>query len=359
VKYQLPENIRSLTPYEPISGNYHIRLDANESYFSLSDDQVATFQQLLTNISYNRYPDPTAAKLCKAFADYYGIDANYVTAFDGSDESLALLSAAFFAPGQKLGVFRQDFSMYQVYAQIYNTEYVVLDKNDDLTIDVDYVLQRIENDHISALLFSNPCNPTSVGLKREDVIRLIESTDALIIVDEAYMDFWNQSVLDLAGKYENLIVLKTCSKAIGLASVRIGFTITSVNLTNCLRAIKSPYNVNTISQEFGAFLLSQKEYLQNAAKEIIQNRNWLQQQFDMLAIQYPAMIERVYPSDTNFIYLKTPAGKMIYDSLLKRSIAIRYMGDYLRISVGSQKENEVLMTELQSILLLLSKEDSK
>lgn len=350
MKYTLPENIRTLVPYEPVDAQYEVRLDANESFLQPPVSIIQEFQQALLSVDFNRYPDASATKLCEAFGTYYGVDPRFVVAFDGSDEVLALMSATFYRGGT-LGVFSDDFSMYRQYAQTYGADCVTLSKEADLTISVDRLLKQMEEQHVTALLFSNPCNPTSLGLSRKEVLRLLESTDALIILDEAYMDFWDlrESLLDCVEQYDNLIVLKTCSKAMGMASVRLGFAV-SKSFAKVYRAVKSPYNVNSVSQLLGTIMLNHPDWLQTAAKTLIASRQSLQIEMDRLAKQYPSILPVVYPSCTNFIYVQTPYAEEIYQKLQKRSISIRKMKGHLRITAGSPEENQKVLAALRDIL---------
>lgn len=353
MEYQIPEKIRDLVPYEPISGSYRVRLDANESYLNLSEEQLKqVFARLEKEVSYNRYPDPMAAKLCTAFAEYYGISPELVTAGNGSDELITLILGTMFDSSMKIGVFAQDFSMYRVYAQCYGVSTVTLSKRDDLTIDVDQTIQEVNRLGLSGLVFSNPCNPTSLGLKREEVLRLVEGVNALVILDEAYMDFWDQSVLDQVEKYENLLILKTCSKAIGLAGIRIGLAVTNRKLSRLLKAVKSPYNVNSVSQIYGEELLKDHDYLRQAARSIRGQTVKLEAMLRRVGEQYPKLGE-VYPSVTNFVYLKTSNSQDIYQGLQKHGIAVRLMGGYLRICAGTEEEQELLEEALVSVLAAL------
>lgn len=349
MEYQFPKNIADFAPYDPIDGDYQIRLDANESYLQPNAVQLGQMEQAVQEIPYNRYPDHNASALCRRFAEVYGVDAGHVTAFNGSDEFLALLAGTFFGAGQKMAVLDYDFSMYRIYAQMYGTECAVIPKQDDLTICVDEILAYIEQNKVSALIFSNPCNPTSLGLDRDEVLRLIHGTKALIIVDEAYMDFWDQSVLDRAGELENLIVLKTCSKAIGFAAARIGFAVTTPRLTRMLHAVKSPYNLNSISQRFGEILLSDQEYIHTVTQEIIRRKEELQAGIYALKEQYTE-ITKVMDSKTNFIFFSTARNREVFDGLLARSIAVRYMGGYLRVCAGSKQENTAFLNAMKEIL---------
>lgn len=354
MKYTIPKRIEQMTPYQPITGEYKIRMDANESYINLSKEQIDLVEKKLNQLEYNRYPDPYAKDLCKAFAEYYGIDKNLVTAGNGSDEIISLIFSTFFEKSDIVGVFSNDFSMYKVYCETYGVNYKIIPKEKDLTIDVEKTIKFIEDENITALIFSNPCNPTSIGLQKEKVKYLLENTQALVILDEAYMDFWNESLLDEVEKYDNLIILKTCSKAIGLASIRLGFFISNENFTKVIRAIKSPYNVNSVTQAYGEVLLSYKEQLDNATKEIILNKNDLQEKMFLLKDKFSNLILEVYKSDTNFVFIRTDYAKEIFESLLSRSIAIRYMGDYLRISTSNKVENQKLYDEMIDILTSIS-----
>jgi len=239
--------------------------------------------------------------------------------------------------------------MYKFYGEVYGINTEVFPKKDDLNIDVDGVISYINDNNIAGLIFSNPCNPTSLMISRDDVIKIINSVNALVIVDEAYMDFSDQSILDVCHTFDNVIVLKTCSKAIGLAAIRLGFAIANDTITTALRAVKSPYNVNAITQSIGDIVLSDIDYINACTKEIIENRDYLYNKLISLQQRYNAF-ETIYKTTTNFVYIKTDKAKYIFEELLKHSIAIRNMGEYLRISTGSKQDNDKLIKTLEEIL---------
>ena len=206
--FRLPEKVTALKPYDPITGSYAVRLDANESYFDLPQVLKAKIADQIEQISFNRYPDPLATEVVAAFADYYNLSPDCVTAGNGSDEIITLLLNTFMEKGQKLVTVAPDFSMYGVYAELAEIEVISVQKKENLQIDTDQLIVACKQ--ANAVVFSNPCNPTSLGIPRSEVIRLIEAVpDCMVIVDEAYMDFWDESVLDLVTKYENLVVLRT------------------------------------------------------------------------------------------------------------------------------------------------------
>ena len=177
---------------------------------------------------------------------YYGVSADYVTAGNGSDELISVIVGTFLSKGDKLLTVMPDFSMYGFYADLAGVTVITQEKNEDLNIGSGCALyQDSQAGKADCIMFSNPCNPTGQGLSREEVRRLVTSVDCLVVLDEAYMDFYTESLMGEAEQYDNLIILRTCSKALGLAAVRLGFAVANQTLTAVIRAAKSPYNVNS------------------------------------------------------------------------------------------------------------------
>lgn len=340
--YELTEKLKSLTPYDPIQGDYKIRLDANESFIDTSDDILA---RAVRGTALNRYPDPYAKKLISAYSDFYGIDPNLVTAGNGSDELISIITACFLKKNERVLTLAPDFSMYLFYSNLYELNVRVMKKEDDLTINVEKVIETVKKEKIRAVIFSNPCNPTSLGLDKDDVIKLIASVDALVILDEAYMDFWKeeQSLIKDTARYDNLIVLRTCSKAFGMAGLRLGFAVSNSIITEKLRAAKSPYNVNSLTQDIAEYIISDKAEIIRRIKAC-KDALW-ELDNGMCERNFP-FFEQIYPSVTNFLFIKTDKAKEIFDYLLTQSIAVRFMGKYLRITAGSTEENTALMKAL-------------
>ena len=343
MSYELSKKVRNLTPYTPLQGEYSLRLDANESYFTIPEDIMANCFEAIKEISFNRYPDPYATKLCEAFSEYYGVPKNLLTAGNGSDELIGVIVGALLQKGEKILTLTPDFSMYRFYGEIYENPVLELKKDDDFNIDVDAVIKTVKDEDIKLLIFSNPCNPTSVGLTADKTVKLIENVDCLVVLDEAYMDFWNQSLLSKVTDYDNLIILKTCSKAIGMASVRVGFAVANQVITKALRAVKSPYNVNSVSQAIATAVLKEKDFLKNCEKEIILSAKYLKMEIENMGFQ------KVYDSVTNFVFVKTDKAKEIYEKLLGEGIAVRCFGEYLRITADSIENNKILIEKLKDI----------
>ena len=238
--YTLAPKTEALTPYDPVEGEYRVRLDANESFLLPTDTDREKMARAAAEAALNRYPDPLATRLCEAFAARYQVKPALVTAGNGSDELISIILSTFLQKGEKVLTLSPDFSMYAFYTSITETPCITLPKKPDMTVDVTAVIDTIRREGVRLLIFSNPCNPTSVGLPRDGVRRLLRETDALVVLDEAYMDFWDQSMLGEVEAYDNLILLRTCSKALGMAALRVGFAVANPTLTGIIRAAKSP-----------------------------------------------------------------------------------------------------------------------
>ena len=344
MSYKLNKKLVNLVPYDPITGTYKIRLDANESCFNLSDQLKAKICKSISEIDFNRYPDCLAAKPTKAFSELYGVPEELISAGNGSDELISIISSCFFESGDTIVNVSHDFSMYQFYAQLYVATY---QKEEDLTIDPDKLIAFCRENGAKGLVFSNPCNPTSLGLDRDSVRKIITSLDdCLVILDEAYMDFWDQSLLDEVADYDNLIILKTCSKAIGMAAVRFGFAVANRTITTALRAAKSPYNNDTVAQTIVSEILAEKEYLRSCRDVIVENTKKLYADIKALDGKY-GCFDKVYEPCTNFVYIKTDAFQKIYEFLLENSIAVRKFPGHLRITAGTLEENAEVIKMLE------------
>ncbi len=336
--YRMNEKIRHLVPYQPISGNFRIRMDANESFFPPGKELLEKIGSAVRSVPLNRYPDPYALESCRAFAGFYGCRPENVVAGNGSDELIALISEAFSMKGEKILTFSPDFSMYSFYGRICETENIVYRKEEDLSVDVDRVIRLARENGARMLLFSNPCNPTGKGLRRDEVRKLIRSVDALVVLDEAYMDFWDQSLIGEADRYDNLILLRTCSKAFGLAGIRLGFAVANEELARALRAVKSPYNVNAMTQAAGAAVLGERLLLQSRTRAIVRSREELYRALRALEKGRETEL-RVYPTVTNFVLLRTDRAEEFHRRLLENGISVRLFDGFLRVTAGSEREN--------------------
>jgi histidinol-phosphate aminotransferase len=326
--YKLPEKLDKFTPYEPLTGEYKIRLDVNESFIEISPDKIA---KAVENVKFNRYPDPYASEAVGAFARLFGIEPRHVTAGNGSDELIGIIAAGLLEKGDKVAVFTPDFPMYSFYSRLYELEVVQY--------------HECKNKDYKCVMFSNPCNPTSLGIEKSEIQRFVRRTDAIVVLDEAYMDFWceSQSMIREAHEYDNLIVLRTCSKSVALAGIRVGFAVANERTTCALKTVKSPFNVNSLSQAIACEILSDPDGYKKSIEMIKDSIMSLKTELEKLNI-----FEEIYDTKTNFVYVRTSKNREIYEYLLSKSIAVRCFEGHLRICAGTAEENRELIEELKT-----------
>lgn len=346
---RISKRFQGRAAYSPGGQPCPVVLNANESFIQPSQAMMAEFHEILDQCDFNRYPDPRAEELCRAYAELYHLNWEHITAGNGSDEHIELLFAALVTPHDRVVTVAPDFSMYGAGAYLNDVEQCVY-AQEDYRINVDHLLAFAKEKDAAMIIFSNPCNPTGVVTPREDVVRLIEGFDGLVVVDEAYMDFADESVLDLAGTVENLIVLKTCSKAIGLAGLRVGFTITTPELTALLQSAKAVYNVGRLTQALATCVLRHGEELRAATAQIKASMAALYPALEALVNRYDSL-ERILPTATNFAYIITERAPDIFAKMQEHGVLIRQpQKNALRINCGTAEENDACLVALEAVL---------
>lgn len=328
------------TPYIPVEGNFAVRLDANESPFDLPEAVKERFCEEVRATALDRYPDPTAHRVREAFARRYGVDPCHTVVGNGSDELISLIMTSLLDKGDTLAVATPEFSMYAFYAELSENTVCYCPKPEDFSLE--NLLSFVRENSCRAVIFSNPCNPTGAGFGREEVLSFVRNCPALCIVDEAYMDFWDQSVVDVADRYENLLVLRTLSKAYGAAGIRCGFAVGHPSLIDALHVARSPYNVNALTQIMARLILelpveeSKADFLAAQAQKLR----------DTLVGLIPDAT--VYPTRANFVYLKTDSAESIFRGLSERGVAVRcFPPDHLRISASTDDDMKRLYAAIR------------
>ncbi len=343
--YRLNAKIKDLKPYDPVEGGYRIHLDANESFLPLPETILQELGEKLPQVQFNRYPDPAAREVCQAFADFYGVPVENVVAGNGSDELITVLFTGFLQRGETFATVEPDFSMYAFNGYLQEARHVAVPKREDYSLDIDKLIETCQNEKVKLLVFSNPGNPTSVVCPREEIRRLVRGGDALVVLDEAYMDFSDQSLLPEFQEYDNLLILRTCSKAFGMAGLRLGFAVGQKALIDAVKAVKSPYNVNTLSQTLGAIVLRHPQALKEATEKILRSRQELLSGLEALGKEFPGRF-CLLPCATNFATMKLADGEQLFQYLGQRGIAIRYTGGLVRITCGTTGENREVLKEI-------------
>ncbi len=331
-------NIRKLTPYasarSEFTGKAAIFLDANENAFA----------SVGTSENYTRYPDPLQKAIKQKLAKLENVSPAQIFLGNGSDEGIDLLMRVFCQPAQdKVLIMPPTYGMYQVCADINEVEVIKIPLKADFQIDLPKALEAIKIHQPKVVFICSPNNPTGNVMKREDILALIQATQGIVVIDEAYIDFCPEhSFLKEIKQYNHLIIFRTFSKAWGLAALRLGITYANEALINALNKVKPPYNINAHSQKIALEALERVAEKDKLVKETLEAKANL-----LAALRKLPTIEQIFPSDTNFIFIKMQNAIEIYQNLLKEGIIIRNQTkvypDGLRITVGTPSENKELM----------------
>ena len=301
------------------------------------------------NAPFNRYPDPLQLELKAAISKVKGVPAECIFLGNGSDEAIDLPYRCFCEPGvDNVVAIEPTYGMYKVCADINNVEYrtVLLDEQYQTTADK---LLAATDAHTKIIWLCTPNNPTGNCLVREEVIKVIEQFEGLVIVDEAYSDFSSQKTLrSELSKYPNLIVLNTMSKAWGCAAIRLGMAFASQDIIDIFNKVKYPYNVNQLTQQQALEALKDPFEVDQWVKILLQERSRMIEAFRELPI-----CEKVYPTDANFFLAKMTDATKIYNYLVDHAIIVRnrhrvqLCQNCLRITIGTKTENNELVAALR------------
>lgn len=331
-------NIWNLKPYSSARDEYKgltasVFLDANENPY---------------NSPNNRYPDPSQHELKVKLAGFKKVLPEQIFLGNGSDEAIDLVFRAFCEPGQdNVVAIDPTYGMYQVCADVNNVEYrkVILDESFRFSAEK---LLAAADDRTKLIFLCSPNNPTGNELPRDEVEKVIKRFDGLVILDEAYNDFSSvPSMLAHLGKYPNLVVFQTFSKAWASAAIRLGMAFASPDIIALLNKIKYPYNVNLLTQKEGLNVLNKYHMTERWIKELIDARGPLMRDFEKLRC-----VEKVFPSDANFFLVRVTDAVKIYNYLVSLGIIVRnrhtvaLCGNCLRITVGACEENVRLIEAL-------------
>jgi histidinol-phosphate aminotransferase len=334
------KNILNMKPYssarDEFQGEAEIYLDANENPYPSP---------------YNRYPDPLQWSVKQKLAEIKGVKPEQIFLGNGSDEPIDLLMRAFCEPNQdSILISEPTYGMYAVAADVnaVNVQRVLLTPDFDIDLDA---FPKTFDDTTKIIYLCSPNNPTGNSLNHEKIVQVLKRFYGLVVIDEAYIDFTkDKSFVELLDKYPNLVVLQTFSKAWGLAGLRLGMCFASEAIISILNKIKYPYNVNTRTQELVLDALENKYRKDIWVEEIIAQRDKLAKGLRALSI-----VEKVYPSDANFLLVKVHNATLTYQYLLEKKIITRDRSkvilcyNCLRITIGTPEENDRVLNALREM----------
>jgi histidinol-phosphate aminotransferase len=337
------ENIKNLRPYstarDEYKGQASIYLDANENSFG---------SPLPAN--YNRYPDPLQLDLKDAISKIKGVPIENTFLGNGSDEAIDLLYRAFCEPGKdNVIILPPTYGMYEVSANINNVEVRKINLLPTFQLDLDGIAEAIDP-NTKIIFICSPNNPTGNSIIRTDIETILANFEGLVVIDEAYINYAKQrSFIKELTEYPNLVVLQTFSKAWGLAALRLGMAFAGRPTIDILNKVKPPYNINQATQDLALAALANINQVNEWIKITVEEREILSARLAELDL-----VNKVYPSDANFVLAEVTDAIEIYDYLVNNGIIIRDRSKVtlcegcLRISIGTQAENQTLIAALKT-----------
>ncbi len=340
-------HLRNFEPYRSARSLYQkgIFLDANENPFGSVVSASA-------DTDLNRYPDPYSLDLRKALGRFFGMSKKNIFVGNGSDEAIDLLVRLFVEVDEEIIVMEPTYGVYKVAAEIAGVAVRNCSLTSDFQVDIASLLSQI-NPKTKMVFCCSPNNPTGTLMKLNDIERLCESFNGIIVVDEAYVEFSSQpSFIKKVVDFDNLVILRTFSKAWGLAGARVGYAIAHELIIEYLQRIKYPYNLNRVSSKLAIDALGQYEKMMEFRTLILNEREKLARELTKLKF-------RVFPSEANFLLVYYPNASVIAKKLAESAgIIVRdfnskpLLKDCLRISIGTPEQNELLIQSLMKLIRL-------
>lgn len=337
------QSVKELQPYIVNPVVCSVKLDANEGNKDLFKDLV---QELGENFYLNVYPDDNYTDLKNAISNYIGCKTSNISVGNGSSELLDLCVKTFVDTNDLILSLDPTFSMYSIYAKIVNSRYIGAGEANDFIVDVDKVIKSIKENNPKLTIVCNPNNPTGTVIKRDKILEIVKSTEEIVIVDEAYMEFSNESVVDEIENYENLIVVKTLSKAFSMAGIRTGYLLANEELVKTVEKVRPPYNLNSISAFLATKALQQSDKMKNYVKEVKQERKKV----------YESLLEmgiKAFPSGANFVFFNCDI-KDLEEKLIKEDVLIRKFGgkldNHYRVTIGTKTENDAFIEAMKKLI---------
>ena len=340
-------SVRALGAYALNATEARVKLNQNESPWDVSDDFKARVLERVQKHDWNRYPDFHPADVLQGLGELHGLSGENVLIGNGSNELIQAIFAGTVGVGTKVAIPVPTFTLYAMMVAANQGELIEVMLKDDLSYDLD-AWRKLADEGEAHLLLCTPNNPTGSVVSKADLADLAQRTSKLVIVDEAYVHFGEEDLSGLVQSHPNVIVLRTFSKASGLASVRFGYALAAKELVPELNKVKLPYNVGIFGLEVARMAIEDPTVFDASVAPLNKERRRLE---DALASM---PFDLVLRGMANFVVVRTPRAKELFDGLYEQGILIRNIGGYpmlancLRISVGTPAENDELIAALRA-----------
>jgi histidinol-phosphate aminotransferase len=343
------KTLKDMTEYvpgeQPSDSESYIKLNTNENPFPPSPKALEMMKNAC-NANLRLYPSPVSKKLIQIAAKKFNLAEDNIFAANGSDELFTLIFRAFINKDEKAAFNYPSYSLYYTMSEANGISY------DKIRLDSKFQIQYSEflKEKYKLVIFCNPNNPTGTDIDKDELIQFLRKFKGLVVIDEAYVDFSGNSMIDLVNEYDNIIITRTFSKSYSLAGLRVGIAIAHKDIIKGFYKIKDSYNVDTIAQTGAAAALEDDKQLKYNIEMVLNNRDYLQEMLDSLGFIS-------VPSVANFIFTRHPDfdSEKLYKELKKRKILIRFFkgeiqSEYIRISVGTMMEIKKLINNIREII---------
>jgi histidinol-phosphate aminotransferase len=359
IKDLVQKEVRDLSCYEvkTILGQKPdekiVKMNLNENFTMPNKTIEKLLLDACRSIDVRAYPPPRGSLAVKAISCFLGFSESEISVANGADEIMDLLMKVFIRKGSKVMVVEPSFPMYTFFAQLYGGSAVPVLLRPDFSLDVDAVLKKADKN--TRLLFvCSPNNPTGNQFREADIKRLLQEFRGVVVVDEAYVDFASGSVINWVRDYDNLVVLRSFSKAFGLAGLRLGYLVSNRSIVEYVQRVVGPFNVNSVTQQTIALALQNWSYFKQQIKWVVNEREWLMKNLKQIDGVNP------YPSDANFILFKVTKANLtsaiVTERMENRKVLVKDRGhlplleNCIRVTVGTRNMNEAFLSALKDSL---------
>jgi histidinol-phosphate aminotransferase len=343
------KQVKGLSAYSEGGRRCAIKLDANENAWGLPRDIANSVIEDIKGFDYHRYPDSDSTALRKDLSLYTGVKPDNLMVGNGSDELIQYIINTFVGQDDPVLIHWPTFSMYGFFTKLAGGRLVEAFPSNGFEPDIEAMAQTAKHERVKVVFLCNPNNPTGAVIPSVGIRHLLETVQCIVVIDEAYYEYYGQTVINWVDEYPNLIVLRTFSKALALAGLRVGYLATGDGIMGYLSRVKVPYNVDAFSQMVACSVLRQRENLERRMKDFKDARDAL-----VKALQGIDGID-VYPTNANFVLIRLPRASDIRTRLMDRGILVRGfrekgLEDCLRITVGTKAENGEFISQLTDIV---------
>ena len=330
-----------------------VKMNLNENFAMPNETIEKLLLDACRSIDVRAYPPPRGSMAIKAISRFLGFSESEISVANGADEIMDLLMKVFVRKGSKVMVVEPSFPMYTFFAQLYGGSKVTVMLEPDFRLNVDAILKKADKD--TRLLFvCSPNNPTGNQFREANIKRLLQEFNGVVVVDEAYADFAPYSVLNWVRDYDNLAVLRSFSKAFGLAGLRLGYLVSNKSIVKYVQRVVGPFNVNAVTQQIIALALEKWSYFKEQINFVINEREWLMKNLRQIDGVNP------YPSDANFILFKVTkenlTSAIVTERMENRNVLVKDRGhlplleNCIRVTVGTRNMNESFLSALKETL---------